>query len=277
MLWIWSISGHLLVIRIVNHVSIIKQILLSTLSTTIPAATPCFSAITFSLKSKVKYNFSKIETKMLYLDVDIILVWPTSPIHTTAKWWIGCIWIPFASSMCSWWICWSGICWCCCWCTFTPVFYGMAVEITTVSIMELKPNLNSRFIRFCNFYLWIVLRKDSSALVNCFLVRARISLTTSFPIVITNTTHISIVLFVTCPWGGATEIFGRWVWISDTGIIIIGDITNIIQIPKLYPVNPHFSFRIKEFIPRIWSIKKPTANSNIQDKIKWLIKRLSLF
>ena len=60
MLWIRSISGHLLVIRIVNHISIIKQILLATLSTTIPAASPCFSAITFSLETRLKALFPEI-------------------------------------------------------------------------------------------------------------------------------------------------------------------------------------------------------------------------
>ena len=100
-------------------------------------------------------------------------------------------------------------------------------------------------------------------MVNSFLVRALISLTASFPSVITNTTHVSIVLFVACPRSGATEVLGGRIWISDTGIIIVGDFIDVIQIEKLDPINPHFSFRIKEFIPRIWSIKKPTANSNI--------------
>ena len=50
MCWIWSIGGHLLVIGIVNHVSIIKQILLAALSTSIPATAPCLSSVTFGLK-----------------------------------------------------------------------------------------------------------------------------------------------------------------------------------------------------------------------------------
>ena len=50
MCWIWSIGGHLLVIGIVNHVSIIKQILLTALGTTIPATAPCLSSVTFGLK-----------------------------------------------------------------------------------------------------------------------------------------------------------------------------------------------------------------------------------
>ena len=105
--------------------------------------------------------------------------------------------------------------------------------------------------------------ENPCALVYNFLMGTLISLTTFFPTIVTYIAHPSIILFVTCPSCGATELISGSVRIGNA--FIVGKIANIIQIIEFDPINPHFSFGIVPLVPRIWSIQKVATNGNIQN------------
>ena len=136
-------------------------------------------------------------------------------------------------------------------------------------------NNSWKFVRFKSTNLRIILGKNFRTLIDNFLVRALKSLAASFPTVITDVTHPSIVLLITCPRSGATELISSCMRICNT--FVIRKIANGFQIIKFYPIHPHFSFGIEPLVPWIWSIKKMTTNGNVQNQIEFLIEGLAVF